>query len=333
MSRARAALVADIGGTWARFAIARPHADGVPTLHALSQLPVAGYPSLLAAAQDYLDKLPPDLPPATRAVLAVAGRVEANRAAMTNHPWLIDGAECAAELALDRVTLVNDFTAQALSVPHLRASERIGLGGKATASTPADPATYTVLGPGTGLGVSALLCRHGQEFALESEGGHATYAPKTERQRALLEQLALRYPRVSYERLLSGGGLCNLHWALSRVAGIDTPEALLPDQVTERGRLGDPLCAAALDVFCEVLGAFAGDLVLTFGSWHGVYLSGGLVPLLIDELRLPHFRAAFENKGRFAAAMAEVPVHAVMHPQSGLLGAAAMALRVSPDVF
>jgi glucokinase len=263
----------------------------------------------------------------TGAVLAIAGRVDGNRALMTNHPWLIDGAECVAELALEQVTLVNDFTAQALSVPHLCASERIRLGGTDAALAPADPATYTVLGPGTGLGVSALLCRHGREFALESEGGHAHFAPKTERQRALLEQLARRYPRVSYERLLSGGGLCNLHWALSRLAGIDQPEALLPDQVTERGRSGDPHCAAALELFCEVFGAFAGDLVLTFGSWNGVYLSGGLVPLLIDELRQPHFRAAFENKGRFGAAMREVPVHAVMHPQAGLLGAAAMALQ------
>lgn len=328
MSRIHSALVADIGGTWARFAITRPPADGgAPTLHALSQLPVAGYPSLLAAAHDYLQKLPPGLPPARSAVLAVAGRVENNRAAMTNHPWLIDGAECAAELALEQVTLINDFTAQALCVPHLHASERIQLGGKEAANAPADPATYTVLGPGTGLGVSALLCRHGREFALESEGGHAAFAPKTERQRLLLEQLAQRYPRVSYERLLSGGGLCNLHWALSRMDGVQTPQELLPDQVTERSRHGDPQSAAALELFSEVLGAFAGDLVLTFGSWNGVYLSGGLVPLLIEELRQPRFRAAFENKGRFASAMGEVPVYAVMHPQAGLLGAAAMALR------
>jgi glucokinase len=327
MSRPHAALVADIGGTWTRFAIAVAHPDAAPTLHALRQLPVAAYPSLLAAARDYLEGLDPSLPAARNAVLAVAGRVLCNRAAMTNHPWLIDGEECAAALDLEQVALVNDFTAQALCVPFLLPAEQVQLGGRNKASAPADPATYAVLGPGTGLGVSALLCRHGREFALESEGGHAAFAPKTERQRALLAQLAQRYPRVSYERLLSGAGLCNLHWGLSRIEGVKAPEPLLPEQVTTRGRAGEPLCAAALELFCEVFGAFAGDLVLTFGSWNGVYLSGGLVPLLIDELQQPHFRSAFENKGRFADAMREVPVYAVMHPQAGLLGAAAMALR------
>lgn len=329
MSRARAALVADVGGTWTRFAIAMPHQGNAPSLHALSQLPVAGYPSLLAAVRDYLRGLPSGLPAPNSAVFAVAGRVEGNRAAMTNHPWLIDGDECAAALDLQQIALVNDFTAQALCVPHLRAAERIQLGGRERRPAAQDTATYAVLGPGTGLGVSALLCRDGREFALESEGGHAAFAPKTARQRALLERLAQRYPRVSYERLLSGAGLCNLHWALSRLEGIEAPEDVQPEQVTERGRGGDPLCAAALELFCEVFGALAGDLVLTFGSWQGVYLSGGLVPLLIDELQQPAFRNAFENKGRFTDALREVPVHAVMHPQAGLLGAAALALRRS----
>ena len=244
---------------------------------------------------------------------------------MTNHPWRIDAAECADALALERVGLLNDFTAQAMAVPHLGPADRVALGGPRDAVASASEQTFAVLGPGTGLGVSALLRRPGLELALESEGGHAAFAPKTARQRAVLEQLATRFARVSYERLLSGGGLSNLHWALSRLGGKEAPGDLAPERVTALARGGDPVAIEALALFCEVFGAFAGDLVLTFGGWDGVFLSGGLVPLLLDDLQRGGFRSAFENKGRFSQAMARVPVHAVVHPQAGLLGAAAWA--------
>lgn len=320
------ALVADIGGTWARFALARVGIDGVPTLQGEARVPVAEHASLIAAAQHYLAQRDPALPPPTQAAFAVAGRVEGDTAAMTNHPWRIVAGECRDALALSHVQLLNDFTAQALSLPHLAASERTPIGGPSAAALDATEWTCTILGPGTGLGVGALLRRSGAPFALASEGGHAAFAPKTARQRALLEHLSTRFPRVSYERLVSGSGLSNLHWAVSRQSGIAAPEAVAPEQVTARARAGDALALEALEVFFEVFGALAGDLVLTFGAWDGVYLSGGLVPLLLDELKSGPFRTAFEAKGRFSEAMARVPVQAVLHPQPGLLGAAALAL-------
>jgi glucokinase len=240
----------------------------------------------------------------------------------------VDARECAAALGMNQVQLLNDFTAQALAVPHLGATDYVALGGVGSAAKkPADSATFAVLGPGTGLGVSALLRRAGQQFALESEGGHAAFAPKTARQRAVLEHLCTRFERVSYERLISGSGLSNIHWALARIAGNAEPELLRPEQVTGHARRNDPLASEAVALFCEVFGAFAGDLVLTFGGWDGVFLSGGLVPLLLEELKGDIFRHAFENKGRFSAALARVPVFAVTHPQAGLLGAAATAMQ------
>ncbi len=322
-----AALVADIGGTWVRFALAQWAAGPAPALHAQRQLAIADHPSLIAAARHYLDSVGASFPHPADAVFAVAGRVEGEHASMTNHPWRIIASECAQALELGRVRLLNDFTAQALALPHLAPEERVLLGGVDVHERGAAEWTYAVLGPGTGLGVSALLRRAGQQFALASEGGHATFAPKTAHQRELLHQLTSRFTRVSYERLLSGNGLCNLHWAASRSAGIEAPEALAPEQVTERARAADPLAREALDMFFEVFGAFAGDVVLTFGAWDGVFLSGGLVPLLLEELRAGAFRQAFENKGRFSSAMARVPVHAVVHRQPGLLGAAAHALE------
>ncbi|MCK7594309.1 glucokinase [Pseudomarimonas salicorniae] len=326
MSSENLALVADIGGTWARFAVAQWRGDNSPVLGHLAQVAVADHDSLVAAARHFLDALPAELPRPDRAVLAVAGKVDGDEAALTNHPWQINARECSAQLALHDTKLINDFTAQALAVPHLRPADRLALN-TPPVTTRRDSATYAVLGPGTGLGVSGLLCRAGQRIALESEGGHAAFAPKTARQRALLEHLSSRYTRVSYERLLSGAGLSNLHWALSRMAGATNDADLRPEQVTQGAVAGDPLCTEAIEVFCEVLGAFAGDLVLTFGSWDGVYLSGGLVPLLIDSLRGRDFREAFQNKGRFSSAVARVPVHAVLHPQPGLLGAAARAFE------
>lgn len=327
-TRSMTALVADIGGTWARFALAR-RSDGAaaaPSLHAEARVPVAAHASLIAAAMHYLAQLDPALPAPTLAAFAVAGRVDGDTAAMTNHPWRIVAGECRSALGLAHVELLNDFTAQALSLPHLSTADRHLLGEPAPTPLHGPEWTCAILGPGTGLGVGALLRRSGAPFALASEGGHAAFAPKTARQRALLEHLATRFPRVSYERLVSGGGLSHLHWAVSRRSGVADPVALAPEQVTAEARDGDPLARETLDVFIEVFGALAGDLVLTFGAWDGVFLSGGLVPLLLDELQAGPFRRAFEAKGRFSDAMGRVPVQAVLHPQPGLLGAAARAL-------
>lgn len=324
------ALIADIGGTHVRFALAARHSGQAPRLDHLRQFAVRDHASLVAAARHYLAALPAAVRPSS-AVLAIAGRVDGDLAEMTNHPWRIRASECAASLDIGRVVLVNDFAAQAFAVPHLQVDERVLIGAARDAGNSGPAATYAVLGAGTGLGVSALLRRGGSEFVLESEGGHAAFAPKTAGQRDILAVLGERHPRISYERLLSGNGLSNLHWALSRLAGEADPEQLRPEQITAAARAGDRRCQEVLQLFSAVFGAFAGDLVLTFGAWDGVYLSGGLVPHLLIELQQGGFRSAFENKGRFSAALARVPVHAMLHPQAGLLGAAALALRDAAD--
>lgn len=327
MNAERPALVADIGGTHVRFALACSTAGGAPELRDPLQLNVADHASLVAAGERYLATRPQGGARPRSAVLAIAGRVDGDHAVMTNHPWQIHGRDVARALGLEHVALINDFSAQALAVAHLQDDERVLLGGHHRPAPPTGQATFAVLGPGTGLGVSALLRRNGHSFALESEGGHAAFAPKTARQRAVLEQLSERYPRVSYERLLSGGGLSNLHWALARLDDETEPPTLRPEDVTAAARAGDPRSSEAIELFCSVFGALAGDLVLTFGAWDGVYLSGGLVPRLLSELQQGAFRRAFENKGRFSDALARVPVHAVVHPQAGLLGAGALALE------
>jgi glucokinase len=319
------ALVADIGGTHARFAMADLSLPSPLMMATARQVNVMDFPSVVAAAQHYLDVLCPMEGTVRKGVFAVAGRVDGDEARMTNHPWLISRSATADALGFGAFHLVNDFTAQAMAMELLSDDELVVVGGVARGATDSHSRTYGIIGPGTGLGVSALLVRNGISFALETEGGHAGFSPYDDHELAVLQEVSRLFGRVSHERLLSGGGLSNIHHALSRMAGDTQPATLRPSEITERARQGDPVCVQAVQTFLAVFGSIAGDLVLTFGAWDGVFLTGGLVPRLLPELQASPFRERFEAKGRFSTAMARVPTLAVVHPQAGLLGAAAHA--------
>jgi len=315
-------LLADIGGTNARFALADPEADRPLLEDSIQRFPVDAFGSLSEAGRHYLDQTGAD---PSRAVFAVAGRVEGDIARMTNHPWVVSRHRAMEELGLQSVELVNDFVAQSMAVALLHDDDTAVLGAPARIPPDGSERSWAVIGPGTGLGVGALIARGGQTWALATEGGHAGFAPGTPEEIAILERLSGEYGRVSNERIVSGSGLVNLHRAISQIAGVD-PGPMRPEDVTAGAEAGDHRCMRAVDVFCAVFGAIAGDLVLTMGAWSGVYLSGGMVPPLLRSLQHSGFRQRFEGKGRYAPAMARVPTVAVLHPQPGLLGAAAMAV-------
>ncbi|WP_155951942.1 glucokinase [Pseudoxanthomonas suwonensis] len=316
-------LIADIGGTNARFALADPDAS-VPLLDdSVREFAVADFPSLADAARHYLDQAGAE---ARRGVFAVAGRVDGDEARITNHPWVISRTRTRDMLGFEQVHLINDFAAQAMAISLFRAEDVVPIGG--TGWTPAplsEPRTYAVLGPGTGLGVGGLMIRDGRCYPLETEGGHVSFPPGTPEETRILEILSAQFGRVSNERLICGPGLVNIHRALCEIAGVD-PGLLEPKDITARAAAGDALGMRAVDVFCAVFGAISGDLVLTLGAWDGVFLTGGLVPKMLDSLRHSGFRQRFEYKGRFSPNMARVPSLAVMHPRAGLLGAAAYAV-------
>jgi glucokinase len=247
---------------------------------------------------------------------------------MTNHRWRVSSRATARAVAFESIRLINDFTAQALAVSALGDEHLEAVGGPPP--PPAAPRrTHAVLGPGTGLGVSGLFVRPEGLFALESEGGHTGFAPGDEDEAFVLARLAREFGRVSHERLISGAGLSNIHRALAGRAGDAAAGALRPQEITTAARAGDPLAQRAVGMFCAVFGALAGDLVLTLGAWDGVFLTGGLVPRLLPELKASQFRSRFEAKGRFSEAMSRVPTLAVLHPQAGLLGAAVHAFRAA----
>lgn len=322
-------LVADIGGTHARFALACPREAKPLLVDSIRKYAVADFPSLPDAARHYLDtnatRAASDK--VTRAVFAVAGHIDGDEARITNHPWVISIARTRLALGLDRLELVNDFAAQAMAIPQLDAADVVPIGAtRWNGATGSDDRTYAVIGPGTGLGVGALLRRAGHFQTLQTEGGHISFAPGTPEEIQVLQRLSGEFGRVSNERIVSGSGLVNLHRALSTIAGAD-PGSLRPQDITARAAAGDASCLHSIDVFCAVFGAAAGDLVLTLGAWDGVFLTGGVVPELLPWLAHSGFRQRFEHKGRFMSTMATVPALAVIHPEPGLLGAAALALR------
>ncbi len=323
MSAANAVLVADIGGTNARFALAELGSATPLDPASIDEYPVSEFASLADAAAHYLQQRGAS---AHSGVFAVAGRVDDDEARITNHPWVISRSRTAAQLGFDDLQLINDFVAQAMSISLLGEQDVVQVGGAGWQQAPAGaPRNYCVLGPGTGLGVGGLVVRDGRNYPLATEGGHASFAPASPEQIRILEILSAQFGRVSNERLVCGPGLVNIHRALSEIAGTD-PGQLQPADVSARAAAGDVVAERAVEVFLEVFGAVAGDAVLVQGAWDGVFLTGGLVPRLLQQLQHSGFRQRFESKGRFSATMSQIPSMAIIHPCPGLLGAAAYAL-------
>jgi glucokinase len=316
-------LVADVGGTHVRFALVDV-AAGDPLIAASTRrFRAAEFASFGAAVQRYLEDT--GVRPAAL-VIAAAGVVADGEVRLTNNvPWVISSAAIAAEFGFDGVALVNDFAAMALSVPLLRPGDLHVVGAPQPAPFDASATqTFAILGPGTGLGVGALIVRDGHVHALETEGGHASFAPGNAEEVDIYRRLAARFGRVSHERALCGSGFVNLYVALSEIAGSE-PHFSQPEQITGAAD-SDATCRRAVEIFCELLGAVAGDLVLTFGAWDGVYVASGFVPLMTRWIEDGGFRRRFEDKGRLSPAVARVPTSIVLHDEPGLLGAAAWAM-------
>ena len=317
-------LLADVGGTNVRFALADT-ASALPLIGAsIRRYRVADFATFTDAALAYLGDSGAE---PRRGVFAFAGQVRDGEVQVTNHSWTVSRERVRAELALSAAHFVNDFAAMSMCVPLLGTNDVCSIGAAAAPSLDGMSAhTFALIGPGTGLGVGALLLREGRASALETEGGHASFAPRTEEEIEILRRLAARFGRVSNERLLCGSGLSNLHEALGAIHGT-FEERLIPEEITRRATdASDPTCVRAVEVFCEILGSVAGDFVLAFGAWNGAYLAGGLTPLLLPWIERGGFRRRFEDKGRFVDAMKQVPTLAILHPDAGLLGAAACAV-------
>ncbi|MDL5031797.1 glucokinase [Pelomonas sp. APW6] len=316
-------LLGDIGGTHARFAwMDKP---GAPLSH-VQTYRCAEHPTLGDAIQRYLNDRDPARPAAC--ALGIANPVTGDEVRMTNHHWAFSITALQKELALQRLEVINDFTALALSLPSLGGADLQDLGGVRPApEVLAQPqAPLALLGAGTGLGVSGLIPSAQGLVPLAGEGGHATLCAMDDEEDAVLALLRRSFGHVSAERALSGPGLLNLYRASARWLGLPEAAGMQPEQVLPRARAGDAVCQRAVDLFCRFLGSTAGNLALTLGATGGVYIGGGIAPRMLPELRASRFRERFEGKGRLQALLAPIPCFVISSPTSPALLGAARAL-------
>ena len=319
MSSGELGLVGDIGATNTRLALVNP--DG--GLDRIRVLATDDYPGLVEAIAAYLAAEAPAGKPA-RAVMAVAAPVTGDEVTMTNHPWTFSGQGLRQRFGFQRVRVINDFVGNALAVPQFGKGDVVKIGGgEAAAGAP-----IGVIGPGSGLGVSALVWNDGGDIPIHSEGGHVTMAAADAREAAVLDLMRRRFDHVSAERFLSGPGLINIYNALCELSGA-LAAPLSAAQITDL-RIGqqDVHAREATQMFCAMLGTVAGNLALTLGARGGIYIAGGIVPRLGAVFKRSEFRARFESKGRMSDYVAAIPTYVIVHPSPALVGAARLLLRM-----
>lgn len=326
------ALIGDIGGTNARFAVV--YSDQ-PGWHHEQTLPVAAYPSLTAALHAYLSLTEPLVfsegrQRPQRAALCIACPVLGDQVSMTNSPWSFSQNSLKQAMGWDHLLVVNDFVGNALACPHLSADDRVSIG--AGQARPGFP--IAVLGPGTGLGVALLVpTPTGHWLPIATEGGHATLAARNDEQAQILGRLRAHLRQlggddhVSAERVLCGSGLALLHQILSGL-----PSPLAPAEVTARAlaldpNAKDPHASEALRLFCCFLGTVAGNLALSSGALGGVVLMGGILPRILPFFASSGFRQAFEDKGRFRSYLSDVRCDVITHPYPAFVGLAGAVTR------
>ncbi|WP_354623827.1 glucokinase [Psychromonas sp. MME2] len=304
-------VVADVGGTNIRLAVCNLDSG---ELGQLKEFACQDFATLEAALVYYFSELQGQV---KHLCIGIACPVEDDYIAMTNLKWAFSQKELKEKLQLTSLYLLNDYTAISLAVPFLSAEEKIQIGG---GNAQTDGLT-AVFGPGTGLGVSHIVKLEGKWVSLDGEGGHVSFTVNTREQSEVLFLLQEQFGHVSAERILSGQGLVNLYQSLCLLshqpAKFDQPK-----EVTQAALDGSCVIARrSLDVFCQVMGGFAGNIALNLNCTGGVYIAGGIVPRFIDFFQSSEFRYYFEEKGRFKDHLSTIPTFLITNANPGLLGA------------
>ena len=323
-------LLADIGGTNARFALE----FGPGRIELIDVLACEDHASLVDAIRAYLATpgvLTAAPNPIRHAAIAIANPVTGDYVRMTNHHWEFSIDAVRRKCEFETLLVLNDFSALARSLPHLGEQKRQVGGG-----VPLPDSPLGLVGAGTGLGVSGLIPCGSSWTALQSEGGHVSFSPADELEVAILQFAWREFEHVSAERLLSGAGLELIYRALADRAG-RREERLSAPEISRRALAGEcALCDQVLETFCGMLGAAAGNLALSLGAQGGVYIGGGIVPRLGERFDRSCFRSRFEQKGRFAAYLAKIPTYVITADYPAFIGVSAvlaekLSEQVKPD--
>ena len=323
-------LAGDVGGTHARLAFVELEGSSARMVQR-ETYPSRDYPGLAAIVRRFCagaGSLP------ERACFGIACAVVGDDCTTPNLPWTVNARDLAADIGISRTTIINDFVAIGYGVEFLVPADLATL--QAGSPTPHGP--IALIGAGTGLGQGFLVWSGDHYRVLPSEGGHADFAPRGKLQSGLLQFLAQEIGRVSWERLLSGRGIGNTYRYL-RDSGVAPEGETVRDEmeredaavvITRHALAGtDCLSDRALGLFCEILGAQAGNLALTVVATGGVYIGGGIAPRIVERLKGGEFLDAFRDKGRLSELVSRIPVHVITNPYVGLLGAAAVAGRAA----
>jgi glucokinase len=308
--------LADIGGTNARFALEQ----GPGRIDMVRVLRGADYATFSDAVEAYLNEA--GHPPVQHAAVAIANPVQGDWIRMTNHHWTFSIDEARRRLGFDTLLVVNDFTALAMSLPHLGHEQCTHVGEGPAQDATKSPGVIGLVGAGTGLGVGGLIPCNGRWIALGSEGGHASFSPNDMREFEVLQFAWKRFPHVSAERLVSGAGIELIYEALAARSNA-TQAKLGASEVVKRALDGsDALCQETIECFCGMLGTVASNVALTLGTLGGLYIGGGIVPRLGDYFARSPFRARFEAKGRFSDYLKRIPTYVITAPYPAFIGVA-----------
>ena len=309
-------LIADIGGTNARFALVN---DPESQPFEARTLRCADYDTLVDATEAYLKQVNYSRP--QHAAFSIATPVAGDYLEMTNHVWRFSIRQTRRLLSFESLKVLNDYTALALALPHFRANDCLQIGGKQSPQG----AVLAVLGPGTGLGVSAVSKAGHLWMPLQGEGGHVSYGPLDEREAGVISIIRRKLSHVSAESLASGPGLSLLYQSIAILDGISV-EPTEPEKITAMAiQKSSEIAEETVSMFCSILGTVAGNLALTLGARGGVFIGGGIVPQLGEYFSQSLFRSRFENHGRFTPYLQKIPTY-VIHSKYPALRGATIAL-------
>jgi len=301
-------LIADIGGTNARFRLV----DGIRPV-STKVLRVSEFTESIVLLKSAMKVL--GCTEVTEIRIAVAGRVKDGCAALTNSALVFNAEALSKALAGEPIiTLRNDLQAAALGLPYLKDGESRPLGRNRNSPDATQP--LALISVGTGLGISGYFPSAGENFALATEGGHATLPATTDAELKIIHALAERFGHVSGERVLSGSGLVVLYEVMTRTTAPDAAD------IVEGALEGDLIKVKVLEQYCSFIGSVAGNLALTYGAWGGVFVGGGVPPRFADFLERSPFRERFEAKGRFRSDLQDVPTRLILRSDIALLGLA-----------
>jgi glucokinase len=306
-------LIADIGATNARFAMADESGFRDEVV-----LQCLDYPTIVDAVRAYQEKIQ-SAGAVRSASFAIAGPVSGDVFTMTNHGWTFSIEQTRRDLGLDSFHLHNDFAAVAMAIPAMKAQHIVQIGqGKAQKNAP-----IGVIGPGTGLGVAGLVPDgRGDYIVVPSEGGHVTMPAKTQREFSLFEALHGKYHHISAERVCSGKGLVNVYDAIRLVDKRDDLPERTPEEISTLAVKGQcEVSSEVLDLMLGFLGTVAGNLALSYGAHGGIYIAGGIPAKLGDYFLQSRFRQEFESKGRMSDVyMKDIPTFMVTDPYIAFTG-------------